>query len=84
VFTTPVGRASGFTQTSDGGLVVFVQSQLPLDSSQMNAELPQYAAQIRRARQNEFFGEWLNAEASRSLQDTPMFRRMTGAGVPGK
>lgn len=82
--TTPVGHASGFTQTPDGGLIVFVQSQLPLDSSQMNVELPQFAAQIRRARQNEFFGEWLNTAASRSLQDTPMFRRMTGAGTPGK
>jgi peptidyl-prolyl cis-trans isomerase D len=80
-FTTPVGHASGFSQTPDGGLIVFVQSQLPLDSSQMNAELPQYAAQIRRARQNEFFGEWLNTEANRSLQDTRIFRRMAGAGA---
>jgi hypothetical protein len=82
-FTTPVGHASGFAQTPDGGLIIFVQSQLPLDSSQMNAALPQYAAQIRRARQNEFFAEWLNAEASRSLQNTPMFRRMREARSGG-
>jgi hypothetical protein len=82
-FTTPVGHASGFTQTPDGGLVVFVQSQLPLDSSKMNAELPQFVAQIRRARQNEFFGQWLNTEANRSLQDTPMFRRVTGTRAGG-
>jgi hypothetical protein len=82
--TTPAGHASGFSQTADGGFIVFVQSQLPLDLSQMDADLPQYTAQIRRARQNEFFGEWLNTEASRSLQDTPMFRRMTGAGAPQK
>jgi peptidyl-prolyl cis-trans isomerase D len=82
-FTTPAGHASGFTQTSDGGLIVFVQSLLPLDSGRMNAELPQFTAQIRRDHENEFFGEWLNTEANRDLQDTPIFKRATAARAGG-
>jgi len=31
VFTTPVGKTSGFEATSDGGFVVYVQSRLPID-----------------------------------------------------
>ena len=79
--TTP-GHVSGFEPTDDGGFIVYVQSQLPLDPTAMNAELPQFTAALRRARENEAFNEWLSLEANHELQNTPLFRREAAAGVP--
>jgi hypothetical protein len=75
-FTTQVGHASNFEATGDGGFILFVQSQLPVDPTTMRADLPQFTAQLRRARQNEAFQEWLNTEANRELHDTPLARAM--------
>jgi hypothetical protein len=70
-FGTPVGRTSGFVETADGGFVLFVQSQPPLDQADMNAQLPQFTSQLRRSRQNEAFNAWLQAEANRELRNIP-------------
>jgi hypothetical protein len=78
-FTTPVGQASVFEQNNIGGFVLFVQSQLPVDQSVMNAELPQFTVTLRRMRQNEAFNEWLQIEANRALTDTPLARRAADA-----
>ena len=74
-FTTPVGHASTFVENNSGGFVLFVQSQLPIDQSVMNAELPQFTTSLRRTRENEAFNEWLQVEANRALTDTPVARR---------
>jgi hypothetical protein len=79
--TTP-GQVSGFEPTEDGGFIVYVQSQLPLDPTAMNAEMPQFTASLRRARENEAFNEWLSLEANHELQNTPLFRREAAAGAP--
>jgi hypothetical protein len=42
----------------------------------MSADLPQFTESLRRSRENEAFNEWLQAEASRALRDTPYVRRM--------
>jgi hypothetical protein len=78
-FTTPVGQASGFEANNAGGFILFVQSQLPVDQAVMNAELPQFLATLRRARENEAFNEWLQTEANHALSDTPMARRAGAA-----
>jgi len=77
-FTTQAGHASNFQETEDGGFVLFVQSQLPVDQSVMNAELPQFTETLRRSRENAAFNEWLQTEATRALRDTPVVRRMAG------
>ncbi len=76
-FTTPIGKMSNFEETGSGGFIVYVQSQLPIDQSKMNSELPQYAAALRRERQNEAFGQWVNLEANRQLRATPVFHNQT-------
>jgi hypothetical protein len=78
-FTTAIGHISSFTDTDDGGFILFVQSQLPVDPSVMNAELPQYIETLRRSRENEAFQEWLNTEANRTLGNMPFARRQAGA-----
>jgi hypothetical protein len=67
-FTTPVGKTSDFEETGSGGFIVYVQSQLPIDQSKMNSELPQYAAALRRERQNEAFNQWVSLEVNRQLR----------------
>jgi hypothetical protein len=79
-FTATVGHASGFQETDDGGFIVFVQSQLPVDEAKMDSDLPQFTAMLRRSRENEAFNQWLMREASRSLRDTPAFRRQAETG----
>ncbi|MGB7746812.1 MAG: SurA N-terminal domain-containing protein [Verrucomicrobiia bacterium] len=81
VFTTPVGKASGFEATSDGGFVVYVQSRLPMDQAKMNSDLPQYTAALRRERQTEAFNQWVNLEANRQLRSLPAFREPAARGT---
>jgi peptidyl-prolyl cis-trans isomerase D len=81
-FTTPVGRASRFQETEDGGFILFVESQLPVDRAVMGADLPQFTESLRRARENEAFNTWLQAEAGRALHDTPFARRMAAGQQP--
>ena len=80
-FSTPVGHTSGFVETGEGGFVLYVQSQLPVDQAAMNTQMPQFIAQLRRARQNEAFNEWLQLEANRQLRYTPVFNQQTAPGA---
>jgi hypothetical protein len=81
VFTTPVGKTSGFEAISDGGFVVYVQSRLPIDQTTMNSDLPQYTAALRRERQSEAFGRWVNQEVSSQLRSLPAFREQAARGA---
>ena len=74
-FSTAAGQSSAFEANNAGGFVLFVQSQLPVDQSVMNAELPQFTAELRHSRENEAFNQWLQIEASRELGDTLLARR---------
>jgi hypothetical protein len=80
-FSTPVGHTSGFVETSDGGFVLYVQSQLPLDQTAMNAQMPQFIAQLRHAQQNEAFNEWLQIEVNRELRGTPVYNQQAATGA---
>lgn len=81
-FSTPPGRSSGFVPAGNGGFLVFVREELPLELAKMTAALPAYMNSLRQARQNEAFSEWFRKEAERGLRDTPVFRpqqpQMTG------
>jgi hypothetical protein len=80
-FTTPVGRVSNFLPSQDGGFVLFVQEMLPVNQAKKTAELPQFSAQVRRARQNEAFNLWLMAEANRELASTPFAQEMAAGAA---
>jgi hypothetical protein len=74
-FSTPVGQASQFIPTMEGGFVVFVREKLPIDLAKMSAELPAFAANVRQTRQGEAYNEWFRREAERGLRDIPAFRQ---------
>ncbi|HEY2328651.1 MAG TPA: hypothetical protein VGI63_02425 [Verrucomicrobiae bacterium] len=79
-FTTTPGHISNFVPTADGGFVLFVQQMLPVDAVKKNSEMPQFTAQVRRARQNEAFNLWVLSEENRELRDTEYYKkRMAGA-----
>lgn len=69
VFSILPGHAN-YTGTEDGGVVVFVNSRLPVDEALMNQRLPQFIAQIRLRRQQEAFNAWF----SRTAQQDPGMR----------
>ena len=79
-FSTQPGHASGFEETEDGGFIVYVQSRMPVDTSAMNAELPQFTAKLRRARESEAVNQWIQAEASREFKNIPAFQKLAAGG----
>lgn len=80
-FTTTAGHISNFVPTADGGFVLFVHEVMPIDEVKKAAAMPQFLGQIRRARQNEAFNVWLQAEANRELRDTPVFQKEAAAAA---
>ncbi len=81
VANIPAGHASPFLETEDGGFIVYVQSRLPVDQTAMSADLPQFTARLRGARETEVFNQWIQTEANRQLRNTPAFRQQAAAGA---
>ena len=73
---TPVGTASQFVPTEDGGFILHVESKLPVDHEKMVAEMPQFITELRNQRAGQAYNDWKQHEANRQLTDTPLGRRM--------
>ena len=71
-FSTPVGKVSSFQMTSEGGMIVYVKSKLPIDEAQMKAAMPSFTRYIRQSRQTEAFNEWFSKQAQTGLANTPL------------
>jgi len=86
VLMTSVGKASPFIPLREGGLLVYVAAKLPLDETRMKKDMPKFAEDVRRARQNEAFNMWVNQEAGRALRETPIMRQQQPqvSGAPGQ
>jgi hypothetical protein len=72
MITTPLGKASNFQMTTEGGLILYVKAKLPLDETKMSASLPAFMNTVRQNRQNEAFNDWFRKEAEKGLRDTPL------------
>ena len=71
-FATAIGHASDFATTAQGGFIVYVKAQLPIDMATMNDDLPQFTASLRQQRENMAFNNWLERTGSRDLRNTPI------------
>jgi hypothetical protein len=71
-FSTPPGKVSPFEVTSDGAMILYVKSKLPLDLDRMTASMPSFINYVRQSRQSEAFNEWFSKQASAGLRDTPL------------
>lgn len=74
-FTTRLGGMSPFQQTADGGIIVYVNGVLPLDTAKMATELPEFWDRLRAQRQQEAFGEWFTRERMSGLRDIPALQK---------
>jgi hypothetical protein len=74
-FSTMPGKGSGFHETNEGGILVYVKAKLPLDETKMKSDLPGFTSYVRQSRSREAFDAWFRKEADKSLRDTPLFRR---------
>lgn len=73
-FGTPVGSTSPYVATMEGGMVVYVQSALPLDEKVVAEKLPEFTKLVQQARQSEAFQMWFAQNAQAALADTPVNR----------
>lgn len=74
-FSTIPGKASGFHPTSEGGIILYVKSKLPLDEAKMKSELPAFTSYVRQSRSREAFDAWFRKEAEKGLRDIPYFQQ---------
>jgi hypothetical protein len=74
-FSTMPGKASGFHETNEGGIIVYVKAKLPLDEAKMKSELPAFTSYVRQSRSREAFDAWFRKEAERGLRDIPYFQQ---------
>jgi hypothetical protein len=83
-FGTEPGHASQFIPTPDGGFLVYVNSLLPVDESEKQADLPDFTAQLRRSRENEAINQWINAEANKELKGISLLRDQAAGAKAGQ
>ncbi len=83
-FSTPVGKASSFQWTDDGGFVLYVKAKLPLDENRMKAELPTFAQSVRQQWQSEAFNEWFSQQFSRSVHSVLLERKAAPANLSSR
>jgi hypothetical protein len=56
------GQCSPFIPTADGGFLLFVKSQLPLDEATLQRDLPVFLASMRERLQIAAFNAWLGRQ----------------------
>lgn len=71
-FSTEVGKLSPAERTSDGAVMLYVESKLPVDETRRATEMPAFARNVRQSRQNEAFNQWFGKEAVQGLRDVPL------------
>jgi hypothetical protein len=74
-FTTAIGKTSEFQATPDGGVVVYVQERLPVNTARMKAELPEVVQKERQRRTQEAFMIWFDREWRKAARDFPLTER---------
>lgn len=74
-FSTRPGKISPFQFTADGGVLVYVKGEVPLEPSVIAAGLPEFWDRLRATREQEAFGEWFSHERANGLRDIPSLQR---------
>ncbi len=78
-----VGEISRFIPTRQGGMIVHVKEQVPLNETRIETELPEFMARLRQLRQSDAFNQWFSKQAERQNLIIPQKEEpMPGAGPP--
>jgi peptidyl-prolyl cis-trans isomerase D len=83
-FTTPPGQVSDFSPTREGGVIVHVQRELPIDPAKMALQMPEFLEQLRQARRQQAVNAWFQKEATKSLRNTPLMQQPPPSLLPGQ
>jgi len=67
-FTVLPGHAD-YAGTEEGGVVVYVDSRLPVDQAKMNTELPYFIMRMRQSREQEAFNMWFSHNVDTAMHD---------------
>ena len=78
-----MGQASDLIFTRHGGVIIQVQSRLPLDEAKMKTDLPAFTATLRQIRQNDAFNEWFRKQAEEGLRTTALAQMQAAEGPGG-
>jgi hypothetical protein len=85
LFSTAIGKSSGFNLTRDGGAIVYVQQQLPINEAEMKARLPEAISELRQTRQQELLNLWMHEQEQKYIGDIPGLRaRIESEGMQGR
>ena len=79
-FATPVGKASEFNPTAEGGVVIYVRERVPLDPVKTKAQLPAFSKLVQQGREREAFDLWFNNEANAAFRDNQAFLSLRRQG----
>lgn len=77
-FDLPAGQAGPFTQTREGGYVMFVRARVPVSEEKLKEGLPSYAEQLRDSRHGYVFNDWFMKEWERTGMAAQMKRSPAG------
>jgi hypothetical protein len=65
------GQCSPFIPTADGGFLLYVKAQMPVDEATVKSEMPAFLARMRERFQIAAFQTWFNKEAQAHLVMPP-------------
>ena len=85
LFSTAIGKSSGFNLTREGGAIVYVQQQLPINEADMKARLPEAINELRQTRQQELLNLWMHEQEQKYIGEIPGLRaRIESEGMQGR
>lgn len=74
VFSTAPGQVTPMMPSSDGAFMALVQAKLPVDETEMAANLPAFTRSVHQVRRSEVFNEWFKREAQKAFATVPYFQ----------
>jgi hypothetical protein len=66
-----VGQSSPFIPTANGGFILYVKGQLPLDPGNVQRDLPEFLARMRQQLQVAAFQAWFGRQVQLHLVTPP-------------
>jgi hypothetical protein len=62
-FRLPVGQATPYLTTAEGGFILYLKGKLPFDEAKVKADLPKFAAELAEQRKMVSVNQWFMKES---------------------
>jgi parvulin-like peptidyl-prolyl isomerase len=70
-FSLAPGEVSPFTPTRNGGVIVRLQSKIPVSEEKLKSDLPEFTRSLQQQRQFESYSAWLRSELEQARISLP-------------